>query len=257
MKLTWFGTASIMLEIKDEKLLFDPFFAINKKMPKPELEQFYDVDYIFNTHSHFDHLCDIPKILPFTKACVYGTPTMKARLMRQDVNQKQVFVLENNDSVRASHALVTAYNAKHVKNDERLIIKTAVWGLARLKFVSAHKVLSLHNDYPMGEQIYSYLVEAGNKRVLIFGSAGIDENQPIPKSIDVLVWPFQGRSNMTKYSLPIIEKINPKVVILDHFDNAFPPITSTVSTKKFVNKMQKLHPEIKVIVPEYGQAINL
>lgn len=67
---------------------------------------------------------------------------------------------------------------------------------------------------------------------MLFGSAGIDENVELPKDIDVLIWPFQGRTGMTKYSLPIIEKINPKTVILNHFDDAFPPITGTVKTER-------------------------
>lgn len=62
---------------------------------------------------------------------------------------------------------------------------------------------------------------------------------------------------MAKYSLPIIEKINPKVVILDHFDDAFPPITGKIDTKKFVKLMNKKHSEIKVIVPEYKKIITL
>ena len=257
MVITWYGTASIMLEVGDEKLLFDPFFRMNKKLQKPDLIEFTNVDYIFNTHPHFDHLCDLPKILPHTKAKVYGTHTMKARLMRQEVNQGQVFVLENEEWVDTQNSRVTAYSVRHVKNNKGIIIKTVVWGLARLKFISAYKVLSLHNDYRMGENIYAYEIEAEGKSILIFGSAGIDENQPLPKDIDVLIWPFQGRTNMTKYSLPIIEKVAPKTVILDHFDNAFPPITSTVSTAKFVKAMRRLHPEIKVIVPEYHKPIKI
>ena len=61
----------------------------------------------------------------------------------------------------------------------------------------------------------------------------------IPKKVDVLVWPFQGRTNMTKYSLPIIEKIKPKIVILDHFDDAFPPVTTHITTEKFLKYFEK------------------
>lgn len=77
----------------------------------------------------------------------------------------------------------------------------------------------------------------------------------IPKKVDILIWPFQGRTNMTKYSLPIIEKIKPKTIILDHFDNAFPPITGKVNTEKFVKVMTQKYPEIKIIVPEYKEKI--
>ena len=61
----------------------------------------------------------------------------------------------------------------------------------------------------------------------------------IPKKVDVLVWPFQGRTNITKYSLPIIEKIKPKTIILDHFDDAFPPVTTHINTEKFLKCFEK------------------
>ena len=62
---------------------------------------------------------------------------------------------------------------------------------------------------------------------------------------------------MTKYSLPIIEKIGPKTVILDHFDNAFPPITGHINADKFVKTMAKKFPDMKVIVPKYHEKIEI
>lgn len=101
----------------------------------------------------------------------------------------------------------------------------------------------------------AFEIKAENKDILIFGSAGIDKNAKMPESVDVLIWPFQGRTNMSKYSLPIIERIKPKMIILDHFDDAFPPVTGKVNTDKFVKLLNKKHPEIKVIVPKYKEKI--
>ena len=109
----------------------------------------------------------------------------------------------------------------------------------------------------MGNEIFAYEIECENKKIMVFGSAGIDETKELPKNIDILIWPFQGKMNMTKYSIPIIEKIKPKIIILDHFDNAYPPITSNVNTKKFVKILGKKHPEMKVVVPKFHQPIEI
>ena len=62
IKFTWLGTATIKFDIDGEKTLFDPFFRMNDKLEKPELKEFCEVDYIFNTHPHLDHACDLPLI---------------------------------------------------------------------------------------------------------------------------------------------------------------------------------------------------
>lgn len=80
INITWFGTATILIVVDGEKLLFDPFFRMNKKLECPKLEEFCDVDFIFNTHAHFDHLCDMPEILANTKAKLYSPPAAYERL---------------------------------------------------------------------------------------------------------------------------------------------------------------------------------
>ncbi len=258
IKFTWFGTASVLLEIDGEKLLFDPFFRMNKNLEQPSLAEFCEVDYIFNTHPHFDHLCDVPKILENSKAKIYGTATAYLRLETQGVDvENRVEILCPHESLKTSHAEIFVHRSKHVKNNFAIILLTALRGLSRFAFGKAVKILKKHKNFLMGGDIVAFELKAQGKTILIFGSAGIDQGANLPKDVDVLVWPYQGRTNMAKYSLPIIEKINPKVLILDHFDDAFPPITSSVNTHKFVSLMKKKHPEIKVIVPKYKQKIEL
>ena len=258
IELTWYGTATILLNIDGEKFLFDPFFRMNKKLEQPKLKEFCEVDYIFNTHPHFDHLCDLPKILKNTNAKLYGTPTAYLRLETQGIDSlHQVEILHNNETMTTSKATVTARKSLHVSNDLGIVLKTALKILFTFQIHKAYKLLKMHHKYLMCGDIIAFEVNAVDKTILIFGSAGFDNKMKIPKKVDVLVWPFQGRTNMTKYSLPIIEKIKPKTVILDHFDDAFPPVTTHINTEKFINVMKKKHPEIKVIVPKYKEKIEL
>lgn len=257
IKFTWYGTASVLLDLDGEKILFDPFFRMNSKLEQPKLEEFCDVDYIFNTHPHFDHLCDLPKILKNTKAKFYGTPTAYLRLETQGVDvEKKVEILCPHEHIQTKNADIFIHRTRHVKNDVFLILRTAFRIIFKFKFKKALQILSAHHKFLMGGDIVAYEVRAKDKTILIFGSAGFDENANLPENVDVLIWPFQGRSNISSYSQKIISRIKPKLVILDHFDNAFPPITNNIKTQKFVNKM-KSKQKLKVIVPKYKRTINL
>lgn len=254
--LTWFGTATILLNINGEKLLFDPFFRWNKKLEQPHLEEFCNVDYIFNTHPHFDHLCDVPRILEKTQAKIYGTPTMLLRLETQDPKiLNNIEIVCPHDKIKTQNAEITVYRSQHVENDIGIILKTASRVIFKFQYSRAMNILKTHNKFRMGGDIVAFNIKADNKSILLFGSAGYDES--LPKDVDVMIWPFQGRTNMSKFSIPIVEKINPKKIILDHFDDAFPPITGHINTKKFVKKIKQKRPETIVITPEYKKTIEI
>jgi hypothetical protein len=52
--------------------------------------------------------------------------------------------------------------------------------------------------------------------------------------------------------MPFIDRLQPKKVLLDHFDDAFPPISSNVKTGLFVSLMRQKYPGIPVICPQAG-----
>ena len=54
-----------------------------------------------------------------------------------------------------------------------------------------------------------------------------------------------------------IEKYRPKKILVDHFDDAFPPVTRTVSVERLRKKVNSAHPEIEFIKPEICRSIEL
>ena len=257
MKITWYGTASILIEIKNEKLLFDPFFRRNKKLEQPSLNCFTNVDYIFNTHPHFDHLIDVPRVLENTSAKIYGSYTMQKYLWRDGVKQEKTEILLPGDTLITQNATIKAVNGQHIKNNVGIILKTTLRIIGKFQYANALKILSVHKKYFMRGDIVGYFIKAEDKKILLFGSAGYDKNCVYPSDIDVLIWPFQGRTRLEKYSIEIIKRLNPKKVILDHFDNAFPPITNTINTIHLINQMKKHCPNIEVIAPKFNETIEI
>ena len=73
MKITWYGTASILLESEGERLLFDPFVELAGASNPNSLEDFVQETDICITHGHVDHLFFIPEILEQADATVFAT----------------------------------------------------------------------------------------------------------------------------------------------------------------------------------------
>jgi L-ascorbate metabolism protein UlaG (beta-lactamase superfamily) len=97
-----------------------------------------------------------------------------------------------------------------------------------------------------------YDISTANKRILLLGSLNLDDNTEYPEGADLLILPFQGRSDISKYAAPFIDRLRPKKVLLDHFDDTFPPISSNVKTGPFISLMRRKHPGIPVICPQAG-----
>jgi len=54
MRITWLGHSSVMMESGGKTVFFDPYV-----MPKKKVK----ADYVFVTHSHFDHCANVDKLL--------------------------------------------------------------------------------------------------------------------------------------------------------------------------------------------------
>lgn len=257
MKITWYGTAAIRLEENGEVILVDPFSRINPKLERPSMEEFGDADIILNTHPHFDHLYHAPSILKRTNAKIYGSKTMRETLKNRGVNtEKKVKIVSDYDAIKTRETNIIVYPARHCENDVLTRAKVLPRAISTFQLKRGLTIEEVHKKFPLGEDIFAYKIKTEEKTLLVFGSPGVSENMSLLEEIDILIWPYQGREDMAEYSLEMIQKINPRTVILSHFDDAFPPITVEMDTKKFVDLMKKMRPDIKVVIPKYGKSIT-
>lgn len=84
-----------------------------------------------------------------------------------------------------------------------------------------------------------YEVQTANCRVQIMGSMNLDGKTEYPVGADLLVLPFQGRSDQDRYALQFIERLRPKAVVLDHYDDSFPPLTVQIDTGDFQKTVEE------------------
>lgn len=278
-KITWYGTASVEINIDNKRYLFDPFIRFNNKLEIASLDTFSSVDYIFNTHPHFDHSFLFDQILNASNATAFGSKTLKDRLIDEeasDIEEKlkiiNVFdkiIIKNNsyqiikadeelniDNAHSNDLQIDVLPASHCNNDLCLVVATALRSLFTFRARRGIKTMQLHHAYHANpEDILAFSLKTKDKKILLFGSMCNEVHDIYPMDVDVLVLPFQGRTRLTKYALPIIKHCKPKTIILTHFDNAFPPITKRVNTKHFEKYIKKHFKDIKVIIPKFNEPI--
>ena len=232
MKVTWYKTASLLLETEDTRIVFDPYL----QFPKPDnklLVPFRSAQVVFITHGHFDHIADIPKIYENLPVRIYGTEAPLARLMKKGMTSDKLRHIAPGYIRTFGDLKITAYAGRHCRFDRTLIQETAGnWEFFRDPKALA-KLLRMNLQYQEKDETLFYECREGEKRLQIMGSLGLRDEVKYPAGADLLILPFQGRSDLETYAMQFVERLQPKAVCLDHYDDAFPPMSSHVPTEEF------------------------
>jgi L-ascorbate metabolism protein UlaG (beta-lactamase superfamily) len=254
MEIKWYGTATMVFSSGGQSILMDPFFPMNKDLPSPPAGELASFGDIFITHGHFDHLIDVPRITEAGKGRVYCSETSSLALIREGVDPSRITAIEPGDLIELGPFKVRVFGGKHIKFNGKLILKTL---FSRRVFTYRENLRAIVKElrrYPMG-QVLVFLIEAEGKKALHLGSLNLDHSEQYPPEIDLLSLPYQGRSDLSEYTLPFIRRFEPELVYLHHFDDSFPPVSSQIDPKPLINVLKMQYPHIRAIVPRYGEVI--
>ncbi len=253
MKITWLGTASLWIESNGTRLLFDPYLkSFSAGLPPFPLDKISDADAILITHPHLDHFADMPAVMQVCPAPVYVCPRGIELAREQGFDLERIHPIGAHDILTIGNIIVRAYPSRHCHFDRPLVRHTVARVLKPENLHDGLSVESLNLRYSIDadRDVYAYEVLAERKSIFILGSAGCQDNEDYPSGMDLLVYPYQGRSEMAAYSMPFLNRFRPKRVMLDHFDDAFPPVSATMDCDEFVNMAKKTHPDLEIIVPK-------
>lgn len=251
MRIKWYGTASLLIESGNSRILIDPYLKeYNKKLPPVPVDGNFDA--IFITHPHFDHFCDIGAFLKSgRKIYVSENGIMHAR--ENGIPTEDMLPISANREITVGDISVRTYQSRHCKFDFATVLSVALNPVTYFHARKAVKLLKLNKNYRIGDDIYALEISSEGKNVIVLGSAGMADGVDYPQNADLMVFPYQGRSRMHRYLIPFLKVFRPKAVMIDHFDNAFPPLTHTVNTKKFIPTVKKILPSAKAFVPAEGE----
>lgn len=258
MKLKWYGTATLLLESADTRILIDPYFRRNKKMPLLPLEEAVTADAVFITHPHLDHFMDIGAFLEAgIPVCYVSRGGIERSAERGEPTDKMI-AYGAGDSIAVGSLTVKAYEGRHCVFDAGTLMRIALSPRTYLMLPRAVRLLRGMKKYKIQDgDIFVLEISDGEKSVTVLGSAGMAEGADCPMGSDLLAFPYQGRTKMHKYMQPIIRRFAPKAVLADHFDDAFPPFSHRVNMKKFEGAVKSALPSARAIVPKENEWIEV
>lgn len=245
MTLQWYGTASLLLSEGNTIIAFDPFDGLlpgnrcDTDAFTAKTTAFRTAGNVFVTHGHFDHILHIPALYAAHAAVIHATRTPCRTLTAHGIPVRQLHCITPDRSYTVGPFTVHTYQGRHCTFDRPLVLRTAIRFLSPRNLRRGLRLLRLNRTFPENGEILFYEVRAGGKRVQIMGSMGLDPSVEYPSGADVLVLPFQGRSDPSHLGESLVRRLRPKAVLLDHYDDSFPPMTARIDTAAFEALIQE------------------
>ena len=256
MKITWYGTATIGIDDGKTRLLFDPFVRMNKRIETTPVEGFAGFDAVLVTHGHFDHIYSIPELAKVDKKVpIYCTKTPADTLISKGVSAERINTISPDDVFNIGDYTIRVHKFRHIIFDPIYILSVVPkCALMLPKLLSQVKI---NRTMPEGGEIIAFEIEAHGKKIFLTGSFRDTPEMQYPSDIDVLILANGGSVFVPEKTKDFIAKYHPKKIFVDHFDNAFPPLTRNVSVERLRKTIRKNHPDIEFIKPEICKAVEI
>lgn len=225
MKVTYFGHATVLIELGSTRLLFDPFITGNPLAQHVDIQEI-KADYILITHGHEDHVLDVEAI---------------AR--------------NNNATLISNFEIISWFGAKGLSGHPMNHGGKYTFDFGTVKYVNAiHS--SVLPDGTYGGNPGGFVIWNENTCVYVAGDTALSKDMKlIPETCpkpDLAILPIGDNFTMGYEDAVIAsDYVNCNKVIGYHFDT-FPPIKiEHLKAKELFAKHQK-----ELIIPEIGETID-
>ena len=188
------------------------------------------------THGHVDHIYNLPEIAARNpNVRIYCTKTPYQTLRRRGVPKDNLRKIRYGQSWLVNGVLIHALHGRHA------VLPKASPLLALEMLRSPHRgnlpfLLREHLRCPENDETVFYQIEADGKSAAVMGSLNLREEVDYPQNMDLLILPYNGWTDNYPPAVQVIERLKPKRVLLDHFDESFPPFTRSVDLKPLLEK---------------------
>lgn len=237
MQLTWYGTASLLLQDEDITLAFDPFCGLPETLPYKE--EFRRASYVFVTHGHFDHIYHIPALYENLPVQIFCTAAPEKSLRKREIPSEKICRIFAGWEGRIGSFRITAYQSRHCRFDLPLLYRTIFCARFWKHPAQLLKLVSANLRYREKREILFYEISCRGLRIQIMGSMNLDKDTEYPVGADILILPLQGRSDQDEYALQFVKRLMPKHIFLDHCDDTFPPFSNDIDTSGFIQNVRK------------------
>jgi len=230
VELTWLGTAGIALRHRDSTLLIDPYVSrpglqtsLTRRL-RPDLDAVRrhapPADAILCSHSHHDHILDVPEIARLSGARVIGSDASANYCRAHGLPASQIIQVDPPETVEIGPFRITVRPSLHGR---AVAGRVPLVGTIPAGVKPPLRLREFRNDTTFG-----ILVEVGEGsravRVFHLGSADF-----LPETVegircDVLLPCLMGRDRRPGFTHDLLAAVQPRVVIPFHFDDFFIPL---------------------------------
>ncbi|MDN6310763.1 MAG: metal-dependent hydrolase [Psychroflexus sp.] len=214
MKITFYGHASLGLQMQDVHLLVDPFITGNEKASHIDIDAL-KADYILLTHAHQDHILDVEAIAKRTNAVIVS-----------------------------NFEIANYYEAKGFEVHPMNHGGSWDFEFGKVKYVNAIHTSSFP-DGSYGGQPGGFVVEGEHKNIYIAGDTALTMDMkliPLQTQLDLAILPIGDNFTMNvEDAIVASDFINCDKIIGYHYDTfGYIEIDHDAAKRKFYEKDKDL-----------------
>lgn len=225
MKITFYGHASLGIQVNDINILVDPFISANPKASHINLDTL-KADYILLTHAHQDHIVDVEAIAKRTNAIVVS-----------------------------NFEIVSHFEAMGIEGHPMNLGGSWDFEFGTVKYVNAIHTSSF-TDGTYGGQPGGFVIEGEHKNIYIAGDTALTFDMkliPIRTNLDLAILPIGDNFTMgIDDAIIASDFVQCDKVLGYHFDTfGYIEIDHEEAKRKFFDKGKDL------MLLEIGKSIEL
>ncbi len=244
----WLGVAGIELKAGEQVLVIDPFFTrpgargfFKPVVPNARLaiEKVPAAQYVLVTHSHWDHLMDVPAILRHSGAAAYGSANTCQLLRLEGVPEPQVNAIQPGDQLSLGAFKVEVIPGQH----SWIPFAKTFNGPLTPGLKPPLRLQDYHMDTCLG-----FCISVMGRRILVCAAQ--------PRPADIL---FPVAQEPARYYLQLFKTAQPQVVVPIHWDDFLSPLSRPLRRFSRPGRLQlwqlaslarHIVPGVEVILPE-------
>ncbi len=214
-------------------------------------------DFVLVTHTHYDHVLDVPQIALKTHAAVIGTESTENVLRAYGVPEEQLITVRGGEDYEFGTFSLRVIPSIHSALDHKRYFSSA-------KTPEGLKApLTLAQIHPEGGTL-AYLIRFHGHQILAFGGMNYIEREVEGLEPDVvLIGAGSSRREIYNYTARLMHALHfPALALPTHWDDFMAPYgasqqRSIDALQSFVQEVRAASPKTKVVVPKYFEAIPL
>jgi L-ascorbate metabolism protein UlaG (beta-lactamase superfamily) len=214
-------------------------------------------DFVMVTHTHYDHVLDVPHIALKTHAAVIGTESTENVMRAYGVPEEQLITVRGGEDYQFGTFSLKVIPSIHSPLDHKRYFSSATAP------PGMKTPLTLAQMHPEGGTL-AYLIRIHGHQILAFGGMNYIEREIVGLQPDVaLIGAGASRKEIYDYSGRLMRGLNyPAIVLPTHWDNFLAPYGASQqpaldALQVFVQEIIAASPKTRVIVPKYFEAIPL